>query len=174
MEKESCLFLGTLQKPHGVAGGMVLRSPNVLPENLDETDHVFLNIDEILVPFFVGGFTYRDDKTGIIFLDDVDDKAKTTEFIHREVYLPDAKPQPGEKDHQLDYLVGYHLLDITSGFTGIISAVDDIPGNPVMHVKTNDEEVLIPFQQDLIKRVNKKKKTMEMNLPDGLLDLYGV
>jgi 16S rRNA processing protein RimM len=171
MVKEECLFLGILQKPHGVAGGMILRSGNVLPENLDETDHVFINFDEILVPFFITSFTYRDDKSGIVLFDDVDDKSKTTGLIHKEVYARSKMFSLPEKELFLSDLIGYQLRDITSGFAGTIVAVDEIPGNPVVHVRAGEKERLVPYQEELIARISKKKKTIEMELPDGLLNL---
>ena len=122
MEKPEGYFLGYFSKTHGIAGGILLRSDVLLPEDIEETEFVFVNFDQILVPFFVSAIEVKNDETAVLFLRDVaGDDLK--ELIGREVYLEDGYSV--EKTN--DPLAGYHIVDMNSDFSGEIEGLEDIP-----------------------------------------------
>jgi 16S rRNA processing protein RimM len=54
---------------------------------------------------------------------------------------------------------------------GTIEAVDDRVGTPVLMVKTPQGELLIPFATEICKVIDTDRKVMEVELPEGLLEL---
>jgi len=56
---------------------------------------------------------------------------------------------------------------------GVGPVVDfiDIAANPCIEVQTEKGTVLVPFNKELIVKISSKSKIIEMDLPEGLLDL---
>src|ERR1035438_9306464 len=54
---------------------------------------------------------------------------------------------------------------------GTIEAVDDRVGTPVLMVKTPQGELLIPFATEICRVVDTERKVVEVELPEGLLEL---
>jgi ribosomal 30S subunit maturation factor RimM len=70
-------------------------------------------------------------------------------------------------------LVGFTITDETSNFTGVISAVEELPQGimfSVDHPETKNT-VLIPLVETWITRIEEKQKHIYMQLPEGLVQL---
>ena len=55
---------------------------------------------------------------------------------------------------------------------GTIINIIDHPGNTLLEVDANGTEILIPLNDNTFEHINKSKKQISINLPEGLLDLY--
>ena len=62
-------------------------------------------------------------------------------------------------------------LNQNNELIGTITEVVEIPQNVLLAVNHNDREILIPFHDDIIIKVNEKKSTISIHIIDGLLDL---
>jgi 16S rRNA processing protein RimM len=58
------------------------------------------------------------------------------------------------------------------GVLGKVSAVYEANGNDLLAVDHKGREVLVPIRDEFIVDFNKESKTILVNLPDGLLDIY--
>jgi 16S rRNA processing protein RimM len=66
--------------------------------------------------------------------------------------------------------LGYTLFDVQFGEIGPIEAMDDFAGNIVLNVNCKGEELLIPYNDDILVALDEDKKQITLNLPDGLID----
>ncbi len=64
---------------------------------------------------------------------------------------------------------GASRADSDRSRTYAITGIEDIPGNPCLIVETPDGEAMIPLHEDLIIGMDENKKTLTMNLPEGLV-----
>jgi 16S rRNA processing protein RimM len=79
---------------------------------------------------------------------------------------PKAKPNVGEAYE------GYAFADKSRGAIGKFSHRLDFPGNPVLAlIDAQGREILVPDNAALVASIDKKTKTVTLDLPDGLLDL---
>jgi len=173
---ENCYLVGTFTKTHGVKGELVVRkNSNFLEKN--KLESVLIDIDGGLVPFFIPkkGITLRNHSTVRIFLEDVDSEAKAQRFIDCDIYIP-MKDAPDfiEEDEDIDpnVLIGFLYVDEEKGELGEIKDIQDYAGNIVLVLSVNNEEVLIPFADENFIELDEKNKTITMETPDGLLDMY--
>ena len=67
--------------------------------------------------------------------------------------------------------MGFSLIDQTLGTMGPIVQVDDFAGNIVFTVNYNEEEILIPFNAELLVLFDESNEQITLNLPDGLLSI---
>jgi len=54
---------------------------------------------------------------------------------------------------------------------GQVTKVDCSTLNVLLAIKCGDEELLIPAHEELIDEIDDEKKTIKVNLPEGLLGL---
>jgi len=69
-------------------------------------------------------------------------------------------------------LVGYQLKDVTSGkMVGTVIKTWESAAHPILVLAgTKGGEIMVPFVEEWLLGISKKKKLIEMNLPVGLID----
>ena len=90
-------------------------------------------------------------------------------LIGCEVFFPHAlTPEMGEdEEYTWRYFTGFALYDEKAGLIGNIDSVDESTQNILFQVGKR----LIPAAEEWITDINHKERTIQMSLPDGLLDL---
>ena len=121
MTREDCLLLGTIGKTHGVRGELVLRVKNPTFEPDENWESLFLQIDGILVPFFISTLHPLNQDEWIIGFDDYQSKEKVAPFIGSEVWIHKDYIEAENEPFLLDELVGFHLTNVTTGRVGQIT-----------------------------------------------------
>lgn len=171
--KPDCLKIGYLQKPHGIKGEIVLQFEPEYEASLDEMPTLFLEIDGLLVPFFLRdeGLRFRSAETALLHFDWVDDEQQARKLCGNSVYILKEDWLDEEEELPLHALVGYTLFDTDKGKIGSIVQVDDYAGNLILSVDYMGQEVLIPFNEDFLIRFDENQKELELDCPDGLFDL---
>ena len=69
-------------------------------------------------------------------------------------------------------IIGFTLLDKVHGGIGQITAVNDTVSQALFIAKKEDKELLIPITDQIITKVDRENKTIEVTTPDGLVALY--
>ena len=170
--KADCQKIGFIRKMHGVHGDLVLEFEPEFEWSVAEADRFFLEIDGLLVPFFLkdDGFRFKSTKTAIVSFNWVETEKYARRLVSCSAFLftKEIIDEPGEELYS-KYL-GFKLVDEKLGEIGTISAVDDFSGNIVFYVKYKEDEVLLPFNEDFLVSVDENEKILRLNLPDGLID----
>jgi 16S rRNA processing protein RimM len=63
------------------------------------------------------------------------------------------------------------VLDLTLGEIGKVLKVNDQTSQPIIVVINNNSEIMIPLVDDFLIDINRDKKTLTFNLPEGLTTL---
>lgn len=173
MDKDKCCLWGTFVKVNGVRGELVLKSNYYLSEEFESILTVFIEIDGILVPFFISNIIIRRDYSAIIKLDDIDSKDVALEFIDKNIFIPNENfPAFVDSTFVLSYLIGYTIFDNNDNKIGEITETFDIRKNPIAKIIINKKEVLIPVNNEAIIAIDNKNKIIKLNIAEGLLDIY--
>jgi len=72
---------------------------------------------------------------------------------------------------ELIELVNYKVFDQESKFIGVVLEFIDIPKNPLLNVKTERGEVLIPANEEVILEINDIKKEIKLTISEGLMEI---
>lgn len=169
IKKEKVYKIGRLGKAHGVKGEVTFQFDDDVFDRID-ADYLILDVDSILVPFFMEEYRFRSDTTAIVKFCDVDTQERARELTGCDVYFP-LSLVPDEDDAPLTYafLVGFSLIEAKSGKTiGTIAAIDDQTVNILFEL---EDGTLIPASDELITNIDKDKRKIMMTLPEGLLEL---
>ncbi len=171
---ENLRKIGYTQKPHGLAGELKVSIEEMYEEDFLQCETVFLNIKGKLLPFFVE--TIRGGNFLIVKFEDVNNKEKATEIQGKELSVRERDLIPDDSRvkpiiESYTYLAGYLMMDKTAGQVAVIQEVIEMPQQEMAVVTYKNRELLIPLHPTLVAAIDKNKKEILMDLPDGLLDL---
>ena len=173
MDPENVYWLGTISKTRGAGYSLVLKLNNKISDRFYEMESVFLEIEGLLVPFFINDAEPLDQKNILLNFDSVSTENQCKDLIGCKVYTEFSDVIiPDKKKSQYNYLIGFTLWDHKYGNVGKIGEILFYPDNPVFQVKQDQKEIMVPLHEDLIIEIDSHKKLVKVNLPEGLLDLY--
>ena len=168
IKQEEVYRIGRLGKTHGVKGEVSLQFDDDIFDRVD-ADYLVLELDGILVPFFIEEYRFRSDTVALIKFEDVDTQQRANELTGCDVYFPRALAADDEGEVSLSLLVGFDLVEANGVTTiGRIAAIDDTTANLLFEL---EDGRLIPANDDLIRDIDTKRKTIKMEIPEGLLEL---
>lgn len=172
MELTESFYIGYISKTRGLKGEVQLFFEFEDYEAL-QLDVLFLEIDRKLVPFFVDRLKIQSNHTAYLFLEDIDHIDKAQPLVRKKVYLPNDKlPERGPDDFRMTDLKGFTVVDSLHGELGEIVEVHEYPQQYVAAVDYKNGELMFPLNDELIVFVDQEKRLLQVNLPDGLVDVY--
>jgi len=171
--KINCVKVGFILKPHGIHGELVIRFQEEYYETLEENPPLFLEIDNLLVPYFIaeGGLRFKSGESVISQLEWVDTDKKAKDLCGLSVYVDRDDVIEFEDEMSPHALIGYQLFDETLGLIGEITEVNDFSGNVLLSVEYHGKEAMVPLNDDLIVRLDEDLHEIELRIPEGLFDL---
>jgi 16S rRNA processing protein RimM len=160
--------IGKLTRLHGIKGSVVLHIQGLLVPDLKKIKSFFIEINQTPTPFFVTEIK-ASGKNLIISFDSVKTIETAQKIINCEVWLEEKNLK---KEIPVKDLTGYILNDKNAGDLGLINEVIDMPGQKMFSITIKDQEVLLPFTEDLIAKIDHKIKTVFYKAPEGLIEIY--
>lgn len=163
------ILLGRILKVHGFDGTVAVKLNESFINNIPEMESVFLEIDGKPVPFFISSSESQGADLLRLKFTGYDSSRIMTGFIGCRVLLTSGETTGNILPKTLS---GFIILlpDLTR--LGTIKDVLDNHGQLLLIVVTEKgRELLIPFHKDFIVSVNKKRKILKMDLPEGLTDI---
>jgi len=152
----------------------MLISENLLEDYVEELEQVFLMIEGIPVPFFISSIEWHSDKSVIIGFDEISDEMTAASYVGTEVqYVPPVSEISREADPDLEDLIGYQVKDAQHGVIGKISEILYYGENVLFSIESPDgKEILVPVHEDIIEMIDEKSSIVQINAPEGLMDLF--
>ena len=71
-----------------------------------------------------------------------------------------------------NFFIGFKVKDVRHGDLGEIVAVDDSTMNVLFAIEKDGEELLLPAHEEFICKLDKKKRLLTVDVPDGLYNIY--
>lgn len=171
MKQADCYQLGEVIKTHGLNGEVSIHLDVDFPEEYENLESVFLLQKGRLIPFFIDYIQIQGNKALIKF-EDVDSIESASELAKIELYLPlSSLPELPHDGYYFHDLVGCEVFE-NGKKLGLIKEVIDLNSNELLNVINGEKEVLIPLKDEILKKVDIKAKRIDVELPDGLLNLY--
>ena len=168
IKREEVYKIGRLGKTHGVKGEISFLLDDDVFDRTD-ADYLILDIDGILVPFFIEEYRFKTDSNALMKFDGIDTQERARELTGCDVYFPRSLADEDETSVSWAELVGYSLIDSNSRKTiGEIASIDDTTINFLFELTDGK---LIPASDELIQHIDTKRHQIEINLPEGILEL---
>ena len=69
-------------------------------------------------------------------------------------------------------IIGFTVQDKGFGKVGIITGVNDSTAQHLFEIDHDGKEVLIPINDEIIEKVDRASKTIFLDTPEGLIEIY--
>lgn len=164
--------IGRIGKPHGVKGEMNFMFTDDVFDRTD-SDYLIIEVEGLLVPFFIEEYRFRSDETALLKLCDIDTQEQARQFTNCEVFFERSKADTPDDELTWAQIVGFRIVDENNGkIVGEIVAVDDSTENILFEIETSKgNQILIPAHDELIVQIDADKRQIKMTLPEGIFDL---
>ncbi len=168
--KRAFYRIGHVAKLYRVKGEVVVAFNNPIADELKNIDFLFIERVKKPVPYYVENYKLQSDTNAIVKFEDIDDRTEAGHFLKKNIFLTEDKLQAlSSEDWQYDLLPGFKVIDKEKGVIGEIESVVNVPQQYLLKVIYKGKEVLIPFHEDILVKVDDENKIIYLDLPKGLL-----
>ena len=167
------LRVAQVVKSYDVNGEVVIRlSSGVLEDYNFKKEPVFIIFDGLPVPFFITSYKSKGTNGALVKFETINDFSHSEELVKKEILVDAAAIDPDSIDMDEDeamaaFLIGFKVKDQNNKAVGEISDFYNYPNNPCIEL---NGEHLVPFNEDLILKLDAKKRVITMTIPSGLLE----
>jgi 16S rRNA processing protein RimM len=171
MNVNECYKIGYVLKPHGLKGEVTIALDAEAPENIGEVEMVFIQTKQQLVPHFLEAISVRGDKAFVKF-EDVSTQEAAQSISKSAIFLPkSSRPKSGRGEFYDDEIISFDVVDVDGNTLGKVTGVEEAGPNKLIAVNHNEKEILIPVNGPFITGINKSKKKITVDLPEGFLSI---
>jgi 16S rRNA processing protein RimM len=123
------------------------------------------------IPYFIQSASAKTDTLTHVHFEGMKTREATAMIVSKKVWVPqEAFQKLVEKNAPLA-LLGFMVQEAGKNL-GVIKEVIEQPHQLLVTIDYNGQEAYIPLHEESLKGVNHAKKTVSVELPEGLLDLY--
>lgn len=172
MRKEDCYFLGKITRKHGLSGNLILKLDTDQPEFYKKLESIFVEINGLLVPFFIEKIIWqKQDSLNILLKNSTESLVE--QVLGKNVFLPlSTLPQLTGDQFYYHEVIGFEILEEDGKTCGKIVSVNDQTAQHYFILDLAQNEIIIPIIKEWILEVNRNEKFIKMSLPDGLMDVF--
>ena len=164
--------VGKIVATHGLQGAVIMTHIIGHSNWLKKEIPLFIELNkESYIPYFIEQFKAANDEEYIVNLEDVEQMEQAKKFIGKNVYAQEEILADKAADSPLLW-IGFEVTDRKHGKLGKIEDIMLTANQWLAQLTYKDSEVLIPLIEQTITGIDLKKKKMEVNLPEGLLEVY--
>lgn len=171
MSYNANILLGRILKIHGYDGILTVKLENDFIENVPQMESVFIEIEGKPVPFFISSSDYSGGDTLKLRLEEYWTYEKVNGFSGFRIFLTSGDEKNISSDN-IENITGFKVILKNKKIIGFIEEIINNPGQNLLKIISPEKmEILIPFHMDFILGIDKKKRTLTVQLPKGLTEI---
>ena len=171
MQKKNSYLIGKISKLHGYRGEVKIYNQENTPLDFKIIQHLFIEIDNELIPFIIESARLINKNMILTKFEDVNSENAAKLILQKNVYV-DKKSLPKKIVDRNPSLIGFKIIDKHLGELGLITQIDKQTYQELIFVKKNEtSEFCFPMHDNFIKKINLKKKTIQVIIPEELINL---
>ncbi|MCP4521464.1 MAG: 16S rRNA processing protein RimM [Cytophagales bacterium] len=173
MNKDNCYEIGYVAKSHGLHGEVLIQLDVEDASQYEEIETIFVEINNRLVPYFVEWWHLQNKGKVLIKFEEID-KIDDTSFIKgKKLFLPlEFLPTLEEGEYYLHEVIDYTVIDAQLGTLGTVKCFHTATAQTLLEMEYKDKDILIPVIDEIVQEANHEEKTLSVNMPEGLLEVY--
>lgn len=173
MQKEDCFYLGKIVKKYSFKGEVLAKLDTDQPELYENLDSILVELRGDLIPFFIEQSQLHKSELLRIKFEEVDTEQDADSILKSDLYLPlEFLPKLEGDKFYFHEIIGFTIEDVNFGKVGIIKSINDSTAQELFEIDRDGIEILIPMNDEFIKKVDRDNKTILVETPEGLIDLY--
>lgn len=173
MKKEDCFYLGKIVKKYSFKGEVLVKLDTDEPELYENLESVFIAAGNDLIPFFIEESSLHKSNLLRLRLEDVDTEEDADSLMKCGLYLPlSTLPVLSGNKFYFHEIIGFTVEDEHFGEVGVVAGVNDTTAQALFRIDRDGKEILIPMNDEFIKKVDRDNQVILVSTPEGLIDLY--
>ncbi|MCW5518473.1 16S rRNA processing protein RimM [Aureitalea sp. L0-47] len=173
MQKKDCFFVGKIVKKYSFKGELLVKLDTDEPEQFLEMESVFVEKHKNLIPFFIESISMHKSALMRIKFEDVSSEADADSLMGSELYLPlNLLPKLTGNKFYYHEIIGFTIVDTVFGTVGRVKSINDSTPQALFEIDRDGTEILIPISDAIIQNVDREAKTITIQAPEGLIDIY--
>lgn len=164
--------IGKLVSSFGLKGELILKHNLGKKTSLKDLQAIFLEErKEAFIPWFIEHTKIKSDEEIYIKLEGVDTKEKAIPLVQKEVWVPESDFQKYSAKTSPINLLGFEIVEDEQVLGQILEVIEQ-PHQILCRIDYRGKEALIPLHEETIRKIDRKKKQVIVELPEGLLEIY--
>lgn len=173
MRKDDCFYLGRIVTKYSFKGEVVIKLDTDEPELYKNMESVYVEFGTNLVPFFIEKSSLHKGNQLRVQFEDVYSEEEADAILKCGIYLPlDLLPKLEGDKFYFHEVIGFTVIDANFGEVGEIVHINDKAAQPLFEIDREGKEIFIPMIDDFIKKVDRENKQIQVETPQGLIELY--
>ena len=173
MQKEDCFYLGKIVKKYSFKGELLIKLDTDEPAIYENLDAVFVDLRNNFLPFFIESSQLHKSELLRVKFEEVNTEADADSLLKCDAYLPlELLPKLEGDKFYFHEVIGFTVEDVNFGKVGTIKSINDSTSQSLFEIDRDGIEILIPMNDEFIKKLDKENKTILVETPEGLIDLY--
>jgi 16S rRNA processing protein RimM len=160
--------VGKLSRVHGIKGALIVTGDNLANVEVKKTGFLFIEMNNVPTPFFITEVKYAG-KNLVVNFDGIKTIEEAKPLIGKDLWADEKNISV--KKSNTNNLEGYDLIDEIKGNVGKVNELIVLPKQQFLSVNVNDNEVLLPYTDVFVKKIDHKAKTVYYAAPEGLFDI---
>lgn len=166
------IHIGKIAASFGVAGEIILVHSLQTKTALPKVTVLFVETTkDKLVPFFITKAKAKSTTEIIVSLEGVATKEAVKPLLQKQVWITNADFRRITPKNAAIGFIGFTVLE-NEKVLGPVEAVIEQPHQILLQINYQGHEALLPLHEETLIAINHAAKTIELTLPDGLLELY--
>lgn len=172
-DKSELHELGYFTKLHGYKGELTAYLDTEVLNDYQEVESIFVEVKGQIIPYFVETLSSKTNKTVKVKLEGVDTEDQAKSMVKAKIFiLKEDLSETDETRLELRSILGYEVIDHLKGNIGTVHQILELAGNPQLEIDFNGKMILLPLHEDFIKKIDNEGKKVEVEAPEGLIDLF--
>ena len=173
MEISDLISIGVIKKVIG-NGGIISAIPDTsFPEYYLTIPELFIVFPDETVRFETIDTIELKNKKYLIKFMNINSKQEAQQMINAHIMVAeDMLPPLKEDEFYPVQLADYEVHTKAGKFIGIVSDILSTAGQEILIIPKGDKEIMIPFCDPFIEKVDNENKKIVINPIEGLLDAY--
>ena len=164
--------IGKLVATFGVKGEIVLRHHLGKKTSLKGLETIFVEEQkDAMLPYFIEETRIKNDEELFLKLEGVNTKESAQKLVQKQLWLDEENFHKYSAKSSPISLLGFHVIEEAKDLGEILEVIEQ-PHQLLCRIDINGKEVLIPIHTETLVKIDKKKKEVHVDLPEGLLDIY--
>lgn len=172
MPMENYVNIGSLVATFGIKGEVVLK--HHLGESADLNGIKAIFIEASLgkfMPYFILTAKEKNAEEILLAVEGIESPEKAKLLLKKKVWLKEEDVKKTASENSAISLLGFTIYD-KKKLLGKVLEVIEQPLQILLRIEIDKKEVLIPINESTLRGIDHKKEKIEVDLPDGLLDIY--
>ena len=173
MNEDDFYYLGKILKTHGNKGQVSVHLDVDEPADYQKLESVYLDLHGERIPFFIAGLELKHNRKAVVKFHDFNTLEDAESLQGLEMYLP-VTQLPALKGNRFYYheIIGFQIVDQTHGNIGVVDDILELPHQSLFQVRHGEKEILIPVVDEIIQKVDRRKKLLMIEALPGLIEIY--